>query len=85
MKIGYPCINNSISRNSPSTFRLASYSEHKLAQTIEGNLIHLNQILKYNVKNNLLFFRISQTLYLLRLIQFANLIGVSIFKQNLYK
>src|SRR5687767_10539576 len=62
MKIGYPCINNSISRNSPSTFRLASYSEHKLAQTIEGNLIHLNQILKYNVKNNLLFFRISSDL-----------------------
>jgi UV DNA damage endonuclease len=62
MKIGYPCINNSISRNSPSTFRLASYSEHKLAQIIEGNLIHLNQILKYNVKNNLLFFRISSDL-----------------------
>ena len=62
MKIGYPCINNSISRNSRSTFRPASYSEHKLVQTIEGNLIHLNQILKYNVKNNLLFFRISSDL-----------------------
>ena len=62
MKIGYPCINNSISRNSPSTFRLVSYSEHKLAQTIEDNLIHLNQILRYNVKNNLLFFRISSDL-----------------------
>ena len=62
MKIGYPCINNSISRNSPSTFRLASYSGHKLAQTIEGNLIHLNQILIYNVKNNILFFRISSDL-----------------------
>ena len=62
MKIGYPCINNSISRNSPSTFRLASYSDSRLVQTIEGNLIHLDQILKYNVKNNILFFRISSDL-----------------------
>jgi UV DNA damage endonuclease len=62
MKIGYPCINNSISRNSPSTFRLASYSDSRLVQTIEVNLIHLDQILKYNVKNNILFFRISSDL-----------------------
>jgi UV DNA damage endonuclease len=62
MKIGYPCINNSISRNYPSTFRLASYSDSRLVQTIEGNLIHLDQILKYNVKNNILFFRISSDL-----------------------
>ena len=41
MKIGYPCINNSISRNSPSIFRLASYYEHTLAQSIECNLIGL--------------------------------------------
>jgi len=62
MKIGYPCINNSIPRNAPSTFRLVSYSENKLVQTLKSNLIHLNQILKYNVKNNLLFFRISSDL-----------------------
>ena len=62
MKIGYPCINNSIPRNAPSTFRLASYAESKLIQTIKCNLIHLNQILKYNVRNNLLFFRISSDL-----------------------
>ena len=62
MKLGYPCINNSISRNSPSTFRLASYSENRLVQTIKDNLIHLSQILSYNVKNNLLFFRISSDL-----------------------
>lgn len=62
MKIGYPCINNSIPRTSPSTFRLVSYSENRLIQTVRDNLIHLNQILKYNVKNNLLFFRISSDL-----------------------
>jgi len=62
MKIGYPCINNSIPHTSPSTFRLVSYSENRLIQTVKYNLIHLNQILKYNVKNNLLFFRISSDL-----------------------
>jgi UV DNA damage endonuclease len=62
MKIGYPCINNSIPRNAPSTFRLASYSESKLIQIVKCNLIHFNQILKYNVRNNLLFFRISSDL-----------------------
>ena len=62
MKIGYPCINNSIPRNTPSTFRLASYSENRLIQTLKTNLIHLAQILRYNVKNNFLFFRISSDL-----------------------
>jgi UV DNA damage endonuclease len=62
MKIGYPCINNSIPHTSPSKFRLVSYSENRLIQTVRDNLIHLNQILKYNVKNNLLFFRISSDL-----------------------
>ena len=62
MKIGYPCINKSIPRKAPSTFRLASYSESSLIQTVKNNLIRLNEILKYNVKSNLLFFRISSDL-----------------------
>jgi UV DNA damage endonuclease len=62
MKIGYPCINNSIPHTSPSTFRLASYSESKLVQTVKDNLVHLDKILRYNVRNNLLFFRISSDL-----------------------
>lgn len=62
MKIGYPCINNNIPRTCPSTFRLTSYSENKLIQTVKGNLIHLSQILDYNVNHGLLFFRISSDL-----------------------
>ena len=59
MKIGYPCINLSIRKKTISTFRLSSYSEERLIQSIKYNLDILVQILKYNIKNNLLFFRIS--------------------------
>ena len=62
MKIGYPCINTSIVREGPSTFRLASYNEDCLVKVVRNNLDHLEKILHYNVKNNLLFFRISSGL-----------------------
>ena len=62
MKICYPCINTSIQRRHKSTFRLASYSEMRLIQTVRDNLAHLEKILKFNVENRLLFFRISSDL-----------------------
>jgi UV DNA damage endonuclease len=62
MKIGYPCINTSITRETKSTFRLASYSEYCLIEVVRNNLDHLERILQYNVKKSLLFFRISSDL-----------------------
>lgn len=62
MKIGYPCINTTIVREAPSTFRLSSYNEDCLIKVVGNNLDHLERILRYNVKNNLLFFRISSGL-----------------------
>lgn len=62
MKIGYPCINLSLSVRSSRTFRLGSYSEAKFKEIVENNLSALADILKYNVENNLLFFRISSDL-----------------------
>lgn len=59
MRIGYPCINNSIEYSTNNTFRLASYSEDKLIQTIDKNLESLLQILKFNLDNDILFFRIG--------------------------
>ncbi len=59
MKIGYLCINTSIKRETSSTFRLSSYSEDRLITVVRHNLDHLEKILHYNVKYNLLFFRIS--------------------------
>lgn len=62
MKIGYPCINTSIARETKSTFRLASYSEYCLVEVVRNNLDHLEKILQYNVRKSLLFFRITSDL-----------------------
>ncbi len=59
MKIGYPCINRRIGCQADKKFRLSSYSEVKLKETIIYNLDCLSRILEFNVENNVLFFRIS--------------------------
>jgi len=59
MKIGYPCINHSIGKKTISTFRLSSYTEEKFIQCVNYNLATLVEILKFNIENNFMFFRIS--------------------------
>ena len=62
MKIGYPCINRSLKRRSRSTFRLKSYSAARLLETTARNLEGLRDILNYNRRQGLLFFRITSDL-----------------------
>ena len=61
MKLGYPCINRQLACTF-STFRLKNYSEEKLIETIQKNLINLQNILSFNITHDLYFFRISSDL-----------------------
>jgi len=57
VRIGYPCINTTLNcRN--RTFRLRSYSEERLVETVASNLECLRRTLEFNAARGLLFFRI---------------------------
>jgi len=60
-KIGYPCINRSLRCTSNATFRLNSYSEKKLIETVKKNIDCLWKILTFNVLHKLCFFRIGSS------------------------
>jgi UV DNA damage endonuclease len=62
MKIGYPCINRTLECRGNRTFRLQSYSEKRLVETVENNLDCLAAILEFNRRRGLLFFRITSDL-----------------------
>jgi len=62
MRIGYPCINRSIGCRGDRTFRLASYREERLYDTVAGNLACLQKILGWNLESGMRFFRISSDL-----------------------
>ena len=62
MRIGYPCINRTIDCTASSTFRLKSYTESRVKQTVKNNLGCLRRILQFNLEHKLFFFRISSDL-----------------------
>ncbi|MDD3802912.1 MAG: UV DNA damage repair endonuclease UvsE [bacterium] len=59
MKIGYPCKNTSVGCSSSKRFNLKSYTKAKTKETVRANLECLENVIDYNIKNNIMFFRIS--------------------------
>jgi UV DNA damage endonuclease len=59
MKIGYPCVNETLPCSAARTFRLASYTPERLVETVTANLTCLREILEWNVQHGLLFFRMG--------------------------
>ena len=59
MRIGYPCVNETLPCSAARTFRLASYTPERLIETVTANLTCLRQILEWNAEHGLLFFRMG--------------------------
>lgn len=59
MSIGYACINIGRSDTKLSTIRVKNYSTEKMYQIIDQNLKALEEVVKYNIENDIHLFRIS--------------------------
>ena len=63
VKLGYACITNCINDSSSSPYTYSKYLKDgdidKLDRVIISNLKSLNNIIDYNIKNNIHFYRIS--------------------------
>lgn len=62
MKIGYPAMNLGLNCTAAHTFRLADMSEERFVQTARQNLDCVWRMLRWNVEQRLLFFRIGSGL-----------------------
>jgi len=62
VRIGYPCVNLSLPCSASRTFRLRSYSDERLHETVDSNLSCLETILSFNEERGIRFFRISSDL-----------------------
>lgn len=64
MRIGYACINLSLSKNY-KTFRLKAIEDQdieKIKKVVEQNIILLGDIIHHNIKNNIYVYRITANL-----------------------
>lgn len=66
VRLGYVAICNALNVTSSSPYNYSDYLKyndfHKLEEIIISNLMALNEIIDYNIKNNIHFYRISSKL-----------------------
>ncbi len=62
MRIGYPCLNHSLTCRGNHSFRLASFSETRFLDTVAANLDCLAAILDFNETHRIGFFRLTSDL-----------------------
>jgi UV DNA damage endonuclease len=58
-RIGYACINTSISATTNRTCRLDRCTEERLRELIFSNLSGLKEVIEWNAKHNIYLYRIS--------------------------
>lgn len=69
IRLGYACVPVTINETSSHTItytnykKLGSIANEKLKNIIDSNFIALEKILKYNIKNDVLFFRMTSELF----------------------
>lgn len=61
IRIGYPCSNLSLRATAARTFKLSSYSEERVLETVAENLTALETYLRWNAAHDIGFFRISSS------------------------
>ena len=62
MKIGYACLTVGVPNTELKTCLLKNASAEKLTELIKHNLNSLDNMIEYNIKNNIELFRISSSL-----------------------
>lgn len=66
IRLGYCCISNTLNISTSSTYTYTQFNNEKdykkLDRIIKSNLSALKEILKYNVKNNIHFYRLTSNL-----------------------
>lgn len=90
VRLGYACISETVNAVTSSTYTYTNYKkEHddiKLCEIVKSNLNALLEILKYNAKNNIHFYRLSSKLIPLathKAVNFDYLDGFSVYYKSL--
>ena len=85
IRLGYACISETLNSNY-KTYTYSNFikdkNKKKLEDIITSNLFHLQELLKYNNKNNIHFFRISSNLIPLATKKEVNINYYTKYKSN---